>query len=60
MADSNDIDLILMDIKMPVMGGLEASNIIKQKYPTIPIIAQTAYTQANEKDLFLNNNFNSL
>jgi CheY-like chemotaxis protein len=38
-----------MDIKMPVMGGLEATTILKEKYPELPIIAQTAYAQPEEK-----------
>lgn len=38
------IDLILMDIKMPVMNGLEAARQIKQTGKHIPIIAQTAFT----------------
>jgi CheY-like chemotaxis protein len=37
------IDVILMDIKMPVMDGYEAARLIKDKHPEIPIIAQTAY-----------------
>jgi PAS domain S-box-containing protein len=37
------IALILMDIKMPVMDGLEATKLIKKIRPELPIIAQTAY-----------------
>ena len=37
------VDVILMDIKMPVLNGLEATKIIKELYPHIPVIAQTAY-----------------
>jgi CheY-like chemotaxis protein/two-component sensor histidine kinase len=48
-----DIDLILMDIKMPVMDGIEATKIIKQIRPTIPIIAQTAYAFNEEKKRIL-------
>jgi len=40
----NKVDLILMDIKMPVMNGIDASFAIKQIYPDLPIIAQTANT----------------
>jgi len=35
--------LILMDIKMPLMDGHEATGIIKQQFPGVPIIAVTAY-----------------
>lgn len=39
---SPDVDLILMDIRMPVLDGLEATKIIKDFAPHIPIIVQTA------------------
>jgi len=52
LANSN-IDLILMDLKMPVMNGFEATKIIKDKFPKIPIIAQTAYsTDEDQKRAF--------
>lgn len=45
----NEIDLILMDIKMPGMNGLEAARIIKEMNKNIPIIAQTAFTTEYNK-----------
>jgi len=44
----DDIDLILMDIKMPVMDGFTATKIIRERNKTIPIIAQTAYIDDKE------------
>ncbi len=44
------IDLVLMDLKMPVMNGLEATQRIKREFPEIPIIAQTAYAHSEYKD----------
>jgi len=43
------IDLILMDLNMPVMDGYEAMRIIKTRHPEIPIIAQTAYTMTEDR-----------
>lgn len=37
------IDLILMDIKMPIMDGITACRIIKKNNPSIPIIIQSGY-----------------
>ncbi len=45
-----DIDLILMDIKMPEMNGLEATRQIKEINPSMPIIAQTAFAMTDEKE----------
>ena len=42
------IDLVLMDIKMPVMNGKDAMRRIKQLMPHVPVIAQTAYTHEND------------
>ena len=49
----NDIDLILMDMKMPLMDGFEATRHIKKFRPNLPIIAQTALAMAGDKDLSL-------
>lgn len=37
------IDLVLMDLKMPVMNGVEATRLIKAARPDLPVIVQTAY-----------------
>ncbi len=43
-------DIILMDLKMPEMDGYEATRILKQEFPLMPVIAQTAYTSAEDKE----------
>jgi two-component system cell cycle response regulator DivK len=52
------IDLILMDLNMPVMDGYEAMRIIKSRHPEIPIIAQTAYTLTEDRVKCLRAGFN--
>ena len=52
-------DLILMDIKMPNMDGLEATRKIKKTHPEIPIIAQTAYAMENDERMSLEAGCNS-
>jgi two-component system cell cycle response regulator DivK len=48
--EHDQIDLILMDIQMPVMNGLEAARAIKNVRNHIPILAQTAFTYNYEEE----------
>lgn len=42
--DVNNLpDIILMDLKMPVLNGVETTKVIHKKYPSIKIIALTSY-----------------
>jgi two-component system, cell cycle response regulator DivK len=44
-----NIDLILMDLRMPVKNGFLATTEIRALYPDIPIIAQTSYAMAEDR-----------
>lgn len=47
---NHNIDLILMDIEMPKMNGIEATGFVKQKYPQIKIIMLTVFD--NDENIF--------
>ncbi|RZS93413.1 response regulator [Aquimarina brevivitae] len=47
--ENNKIDLVLMDIKMPIMDGYDATKKIKKIRPELKIVAQTAYS--TEEDI---------
>jgi len=46
---NSKIDLILMDIKMPNVNGLDATRQIKAVRPQVPVIAQTAYAMQDDE-----------
>lgn len=48
--DNHNIDVILMDIEMPVLNGIETTQIVKQKYPHIKIIMLTVFD--NDENIF--------
>ena len=55
--DGTRIDLVLMDIRMPVMNGLIAAKKIRQLDEKLPIIAQTAYAMEEDKNLTIEAGF---
>ncbi|WP_417456740.1 ATP-binding protein [Kordiimonas sp.] len=53
--EADDFDLILMDIRMPVMDGVDATILIRRRrdaYASMPIIALTANTMENDKKTY--------
>jgi len=48
-----DISLVLMDIKMPVMNGVEATKQIRQFRPQLPIVAITAHALTGDETRIL-------
>lgn len=46
----HNVDLLLMDIEMPGMNGIEATEIVKQKYPQIKVIMLTVFD--NDENIF--------
>ena len=52
-AGKQDYDAILMDIRMPVMGGLEAAQCIRRSNTAVPIIALSANAREEDKQLSL-------
>jgi two-component system, cell cycle response regulator DivK len=51
MVKSGDkIDLVLMDIRMPIMNGINATMEIKKLRPDLPVVSQTAYAMDGDRE----------
>lgn len=46
-------DLVLMDIQMPVMSGTDTLKIIRERYPELWVVAQSAHALTGDRDRFL-------
>lgn len=60
--NKNEYDIVLMDIQMPVMDGLEATKRIREGNvkPNIPIIAMTAAVMEEDRELIMSSGFNGI
>lgn len=56
--ENPDIDIILMDIQLPVMDGYSALNKIREVRKDVVVIAQTAYGLMGDKEKILSSGFN--
>jgi PAS domain S-box-containing protein len=50
-------DLVLMDIQMPVMSGTDTLKIIKERFPQLKVVAQSAHALSGDRNRFLKEGF---
>ena len=56
--NNSDIDIILMDIQLPLMDGYSCTKLLRESGNTMIIIAQTAYGLSGDKERMLSMGFN--
>ena len=54
-----DIDIVLMDVQLPIMNGREAMKEIKLIRPDLPLIAQTAFAMSGDRERYLSEGFDN-
>src|SRR5689334_2471990 len=47
LCDKADVDIVIMDISMPVMDGIEATRVIKNNHPDIKVLGLSMYNDRN-------------
>lgn len=56
---NHEISLVLMDIKLPGMDGIEAMKKIKEAHPSMPVIALTAYAMKEDEEMMMKSGFDA-
>ncbi len=51
--EKEDYDLILMDIELPGLDGVEVTKMIKKRYVKTPVVALTSYAMKGDRERFL-------
>ena len=49
LSENNEVDVVLMDVTMPIMNGIEATALVKEQFPTIKVLMLTM--RAEQKTL---------
>lgn len=49
-AAEGDIDVVLSDVRMPKLGGVDLLKALKERYPTLPVVLMTAFTSEHRVD----------
>jgi len=52
-------DLVLMNIQMPVMSGTDTLRLIKERYPDLKVVAQSAHALTGDRDRFLGEGYDN-
>lgn len=58
-ANNKNINLVLMDVRLPQKTGKEAMIEIKKDQPNLPIIAQTAFAMSGDKEKYIELGFDN-
>ncbi len=53
MVEKETYDLVLMDIELPGMDGVDATKIIKSRHKNLPVLALTSYAMKGDRERFL-------
>jgi CheY-like chemotaxis protein len=50
-------DLILMDVQMPVLSGTDTLKIIRERYPDVLVVAQSAHALVGDRERFMSDGY---